>query len=230
VHAYSSFPPIVAVDPAGGNNVLVLTGDVSGDTQIYDRAQHNFTFSSAAAWTFTDDLSVVNLNSSGNSYGTNYIGGFSVLAAAFNSAQAAFIVDYAWDDSSASSTWSPIFWVSDANGDDLAAVSLGSAWPGFSQNHWYNETTVFDLNSNRILLVSITDLTTNQTYTDSPTGWYMAGGAAGPTSEPNAFRFSGLGRNNGFLVDNVGLDPVPEPATLFLMGTGFIALLVFRRR
>jgi hypothetical protein len=219
----------ITADPAGGNYVLGLTGNGSGTTQTYDRAQHDFTFSSAAAWTVTYDLSVFNGNSSGSTYDTNYIGGFSVLTAGFNSAQSAFIVDYAWDDSSASSTWSPVFWIYDANGDLLNPDGV-VVWTGLSQNHWYSESTVFDEDSNRIVRVSITDLTANATATFAPGNWYMAGGAAGATSEPNDFRFSGLGQNNAVLVDNVSLSSVPEPATFLLMGAGIIALIAFRRR
>jgi hypothetical protein len=231
VHAYSELPPAITADPAGGNNVLGLKANGTGETVTYDRAQHNFDFSQAAEWTVTYDLSALNLSSSGNTYGTNYIGGFSVFST--SGTHAAFIVDNAWDNSSTSSTWSSFYCVYDANSGPNSNCSMespGSAWTDLLQNDWYSESTVFDENSNRILSVSITDLTTNLTTTFSPNGWYMFGGAAGAQFEPNAFRFSGLGPTNGMLVDNVGLDPVPEPATLFLMGMGFIALIAFRRR
>ena len=97
------------------------------------------------------------------------------------------------------------------------------------QNHWYSESTVFDENSNRILSVSITDLTASSTTTFSPTDWYMGGGANAQIA-PNAFRVSGFGPTNGLLVDNVNLNAAPEPATFFLLGMGFIALIAFRRR
>jgi hypothetical protein len=171
----------------------------------------------------------VNLSPSGNTYGTNYIGSFSVLST--SASGAAFIGLDAWDNSSTNSTWSSSFYVYDAQGNPLNpnGVSPGSAWTGLLQNHFYSESMVFDENTNQILAVSITDLTTNSTTTVSPSGWYMDGGTSA-LFVPNAFRFAGLGPTNGLLVDNVSLSSVPEPATLLLMGAGIIALIAFRRR
>ena len=214
----------VAADPRGGNNLLILSGN--GNSQIgtvtYDRAQHGFNFSGASEWAVGYDISVVNVNNPGNSDDAYYIGGFSIMS---TNGGASLIVDDAWDNSSTDSTWSSIYWDYDAQGNLDGVV----AWTGLAQNHWYSESTVFDTNSNRILSLSLTDLTTNLTETISPTGWYMAGGAGAPFGA-NAFRFAGLGWGNGMLVDNVTLDPVPEPATLFLAGLGFAALIAFRRR
>jgi hypothetical protein len=191
-----------------------------------DRAQHDFNFSQAGEWTVSYDFFAANLSSSGNSRDTDYIGGFSVLSA--SNGAAALIVDDAWDDSSTGSTFSSIYWAYDASGHLLNPNAV-AVWAGLAQGEWYRESTVFDTNSNRILSVSITDLTTHLTATFSPSGWYMAGGAGGQFGA-NAFRFAGLGWSNGMLIDNVSLDPVPEPATLFLAGLGFIALIAFRRR
>jgi hypothetical protein len=211
-----------AVDPRGGNNLLILTGNgnSSAGTVTYDRAQHGFDYSGASMWAVSYDISAVNVSSSGldDSY---YIGGFSIMS---TNDGASLVVDDAWDSSSTDSTWSSIYWDYDAQGNLEGAV----AWTGLAQNHWYTESAVFDTNSNRILSLSLTDLTTNLTETISPSGWYMAGGAGAPFGA-NAFRFSGLGWGNGMLIDNVTLDPVPEPATLVLAGLGLIALIAFRR-
>jgi hypothetical protein len=218
-----------AADPTGGNNVLGLTGNSSGSI---DRAQHDFAFSQAAQWDVAYDLSVENLSPSGDSYGTDYIGSFSVFN--ISASVPDFIVLDQWDNASTSSTWTSSYYVYDAQGNpqNPAGVSPGPAWSGLLQNHFYSESIAFDRNSNEILSVSITDLTTNSTTTASPAGWYMSGGAT-TASAPNALRFAGLGPANALLVDNVslnGLTSVPEPATLFLMGAGVIALSALRRR
>jgi hypothetical protein len=218
-----------AADPAGGNNVLGLTGNSNGSI---DRAQHDFSFSQAPQWDVAYDLSVANLSSSGNSYGTDYIGSFAIFNTGASAAD--FIALDQWDNASTSSTWTSSYYVYDAQGNPQSpdGVSPGPAWSGLLQNHFYSESTVFDRNTNEILSVSITDLTTNSTTTVSPADWYMSGGA-NPQSAPNAFRFAGLGPGNALLVDNVSLNgpsAVPEPATLFLMAAGVIALSVLRRR
>jgi hypothetical protein len=230
VYHYSQLQGLgIVADPAGGSNVLGLTGN--GDGSI-DRAQHNFDFSTAAEWDFAYDLSAVNLSPSGDSYGTAYIGSFSLFTV--NASGPAIVVFDQWDNPSTSSTWTSSYYVYDAQGNaqNPNGVSPGAAWTGLLQNHFYSESIVFNQQSNQILAVSITDLTTNSTTTVSPAGWYLSGGA-NTSSAPNAFRFSGLGQSNGFLIDNVslnGLDATPEPASFFLMGAGAIALGAFGRR
>lgn len=228
VYTYGSLPNTVARDPAGAGDGEKVLGLLQTPPGSVERAQHDFDFSQAAAWSVAYDLLVGDLNHSGNSYGTDYIGSFAPLST--NASGAPFIVLDGWD-SSTSSTWGSLYYAYDANGGvlDPNGVSPGTAWTGLLQNHWYSESTAFDRNSNRILSVSITDLTTNSTTTVSPGGWYMAGGANAPFGA-NAFRFAGFGSANALLVDNVTLNAVPEPATLFLMGMGFIALSAFRRR
>ena len=213
-------------DPRGGDRFLALALQASTPGTSTVRAQHDFDFSQATEWSVTNDLGVVNLSSSGNSIGVNYIGRFSALSTSFSSAY--YQVLYGWDTGAFDSTWSSLYAVYDANGNSLTLLPA-SAWSGLLQEHWYSETTIFDEPTNRILLVSITDLTTNSATTVLPTDWYMYGGAGGHFSG-NAIRFSGSGANNGLLVDNVELDPVPEPATLALMGTGVGALIGVRRR
>ena len=214
-----------AADPRGGNQGLVLSGSDNASPTVV-RAQHDANFSPSAEWSIAYDLWALNLNPSGNSNGTDYIGSFSVLNA--GTTNSAFIVVNGWDNSSTGSTWTSQYDVYNATGT-VGLKTPGAAWTGLSQNHWYSESTSFDKKTNRIFSVSITDLTTGVTTTVSPTDWYMAGGAGGVFGS-NAFRFAGLGYTNGELVDNVTLGSVPEPASLLLTGLGFLALVAFRRR
>jgi len=234
VEPYTAMAPYgLAVDPNGGNNFLGLVLTPSGVT----RAQHDFNFSASEQWSISYDLDAVNMTLTGGdtTYGSYYIGGFSVFT--INAGTASFIVDEAWDSSATDSTYSVLYFVYDASGDALNGGNGTTAWSGLLQNNWYTQSTLFDTKTNQILLVSLINLTTGVTSSFSPSGWYMLGGLdrqflpqGVPNVDPNAFRVAGMGATNGFLVDNFDLDAVPEPATLLLTGLGLIGLIAFRRR
>jgi hypothetical protein len=215
-----------AADPAGGNNFLGLVGETDGNV---DRAQRDVSFSQASVWNVGYDLSVLNANTPGNSSYPYSIGNVSVFNKGSGSA---FSVSASWESSAANSTWDAFYNVYSSN-NVAEKESPGTAWTGLLQNHWYSEWTTFDQSSNRILSVSITDLTTDTTTTYSPTDWYMWGGTT-PQPALNALRISGQnntvgGPQDAMAVDNVGIF-APEPATLLLMGMGLVALIVFQRR
>jgi MYXO-CTERM domain-containing protein len=104
------------------------------------------------------------------------------------------------------------------------------------QNNWYRQTTVFGINTKKVLSASLTDLTGSATFTTiTPTDWYFMGGASS-TFTPDANRlFAGGGEPAGNSVgwDNISLDgdsSVPEPATVVMAGAALAALALWRRR
>lgn len=102
----------------------------------------------------------------------------------------------------------------------------GDAWKNLSVNHWYSQSTLIDFDSNKILRISITDLSTDETTTMEPEGWYMTGGKSPSQPLPTAFRlFSGGAAGNVTAWDNIA---IPEPASLALVLVGAIGLA--RRR
>jgi len=221
-HLYSDFASLGLTAPqGGGNNFLALTGSNAG---LYQRAQTNVDFGSASTWTISYDI----LNVSSNASGT--FGGFFPVST--NRNFAAFGAYAEWDN--ASPTWSALYSVYDADGDPLNNgnwVSPGAAWTGLLQGQWYVESTTFDVTTDKILSLSITDMNTNSTTTASPADWYMSNGSD-PLSGVNAIRFTGFEKGSSMLIDNVTLEgtDAPEPATLGLIGLGFVALGILRRR
>jgi uncharacterized protein (TIGR03437 family) len=191
-----------AGDPGGGAQALVLANTPSTSAT---RAQHAFDFTQGTQWTTGYDVAVNNTNSSGNSFGTSYIGSVSLVST--TASNAAFTVLHGWDSGAANSTWSAAYFVYDGAGNSRSdsGVVPGPAWAGLSQKHWYNLATVFDIPSNKILSVTITDLTSHATSTVTPTGWYMAGGASAPF-QANAIRITGFAPGNLMVADNVSLD------------------------
>jgi hypothetical protein len=140
---------------------------------------------------------------------------------------------HTWTDPTTAATWNAGFNVFDATGVALGTLSPGTAWNGLLVNHWYRESYTFDLNTNLVLSVSLTDLSGGPTNTFAPSGWYMQGGAGGGTFPlPTAFRFfagSGVAANIAGW-DNLSITPAPEPSSMALCGVGLVGLIYRRYR
>jgi hypothetical protein len=91
--------------------------------------------------------------------------------------------------------------------------STGSTW---SSIYWAYDAQGNLLNPDGVL--AWTGLAQNHWYSET-------------TGSPRGERLPvrRLGGSNGMPIDNVNLDPVPEPATLSLTGIGFVALIALRR-
>ncbi len=151
----------------------------------FPRAQLDFDWSAASAWTTSYDLAV---RWNGMLPAVDNISSFSLqdsLVARY------FIAVNTWANPNVATLWNANYFVFDASGVlvDPPGLSPGPAWRNLAVDHWYRQSTTFDFDSNSVLSVSITDLDTGQTASFEPTGWYLAGGATGRPPLPTALRF-----------------------------------------
>jgi len=218
----------VITNPTGGAQFVAM--DHSGSVDV--RAEHLVDFSSASTWTVSYDLLLKNFNDEASS---NNGGSFSVQNV--SGGTYGFLSIMGWmNESSPASPWAVVYYVANSSGVEGRQV----AWVNLVQDHWYRQTTVFDVNTKKILSASLTDLNGSDTFsTITPTDWYFNGGTAS-TFTPDAIRlFAGGGSDKGNAAawDNISLDSqdvggpgVPEPATVVMAGAALAALALWRRR
>lgn len=174
-------------------NALGLPTNPTGELQFLGaqvmssdlaRAQHDFPWSAADVWTASYDIAA---SFNGTPPAKDNIGSVSLqdsLVARY------FIALNVWVPGFEGTQWIAAYFVFDALGGGPTGVVAGPQWQNLAVNHWYRQSTTFDFISNRITLVSITDLDTGETATFAPSDWYLAGGAGGGGLPlPTAVRF-----------------------------------------
>jgi len=138
---------------------------------------------------------------------------------------ATFIALATWTNTATPTTWdADMIWFSSA-GAQLQEKLPGMT--GLAADHWYRRSFTFDLATNQITRVSVTDLTTGVHAVVRPTDRYLFGGAAGAPA-PTGFRWfiGGGGPDNVHGYDNLKIVPAPGAAAIL----GLSGLLVTRRR
>ncbi len=224
VYTYAGNALGIAVNPFGGEQFAAST---TGPTGQLARAQRDHDWSTRTTWTVSYDVL-------GTTFGTNpalnNLGSFSLQDSA---TQRFYIQLLVWaDPNNPGAGWHVQFNVFDSAGGALNNQSPGPDFQNLQVNHWYRLSTTFDLGSNLITEVRLTDLTTMQTFTANPSGWYLHGGANPTRPLPTAFRlFTGGGagtspNSNVVAWDNISI--VPEPASMIVLTA--LALLAVRRR
>jgi hypothetical protein len=225
VYTYSGNTLGLPQNPGGGSNFVAGIGE--GYPNLA-RAQRDVSFDSGGICTIGYDFAGAFI---GQAPPAQYLGSFSLRS---GSTDNFYLQLDAWTESG--SNWNATYMVYDAAGyfDPVEGRSPGSAWENLDINHWYHSWTTMDFDSNKIIEVGIADLVAGTESIFNPTDWYLLGGAAGGTETPTGFRlFSGGDANYGNVMafDNISIQqPVPEPATMLLFGSGLIGLAVFRKR
>jgi hypothetical protein len=217
--------------PANPTGQLQFIGARAPGDGTFPRAQHNLDFSSATTWSASYDFAA---HFSGTLPAVDNLSSFS-LQSPSGATVRSFIALNTWANPATATTWNAQYNVFDASGAATNNLSPGAAWNNLLVDHWYREETTFDFTLNRILEVSITDLTTGITSTAAPSNWYLTGGATPTDPLPSAFRFfvgGGVGADAGNVMgwDNVLIQAVPEPTGLTLLGLGTLGLFGYHLR
>jgi hypothetical protein len=210
----------------GGEQFVAGTGP--GDGVYYARSQRDIPHGATGLWTASVDIAATFV---GQLPTADNIGSLSTTEFDLsNPPNATFISLARWTDPATGDLWNADYVVFDAAGNYVyPAVVPDPAFHDLPINHWYRWSNTYDLDTNMIVEVALTDLTTGQTATWNPPDWYLGGGAAGGLPPPSGFRFfAGCSTvyGNTLAFDNLSI--VPEPATLSLLGLG--GLIALRRR
>lgn len=167
------------------------------------RAQLDFDWSTSSVWTVSYDLAG---RYNGFLPASDNLGSFSLQNSVTDRS---FIALDFWVDIFTAQQWNAHYIAYDAAGvvfSDPQGNAPGPEWEHLAVDHWYRESTTFDLSSNQITSCSITDLDTGTTTTVAPVGWYLQGGASGGgLPAPRALRFF-VGGDTSTLGNTMGWD------------------------
>jgi len=221
VYSYTANSLRLPQNPTGGTKFIAGVGQGSS---TFERAQRDMTYGDGTgAWTAAFDIaaSFVGFGASAQN-----IGSFSTQT--FPGAST-FIALATWVDPNSPTSWNMNYIRFDANDVQVQAVVPDANFQNLAVDHWYRWETAFNLSTNQITAVTLTDLTNNNVFTHNPVGWYLDGGAGGGAT-PTGFRFFAGGSVPGNMLafDNPAIAPIPAPGAVALLGLG--GLFAGRRR
>lgn len=219
-------------NPNGGNQ-FAGASSVNAATPV--RMQHSLTLSNTDVWTLSVDF---NFNWSGVGPVANNLGSVSLQPSTTNNA---FQTLYAFDNANlaAPTGYRALFGFAGAAGGPLTleANPGDSNWDNLVFNNWYQQTVSWDAATNQITSTTLRNITAGgPTFTLNPTTWYLTGGANNVLGQALAtdvrlFVSGGNANSTNFGgYDNLSITPVPEPATMAILGLGGLALLRKRRK
>ncbi|MHC4416648.1 MAG: hypothetical protein ACYS0G_15360 [Planctomycetota bacterium] len=207
-------------NPTGGDQFVGATGPGGG---VFARSQRDIPYGDGTGvWTASFDVAITYL---GQLPAVQNIGSFS---SQLFPDEATFIALSRWTDPATAANWNADYVWFDNLGNQLIEEVPDPGFQGLQTNHWYRWSTSFDLDSNLITQVSITDLDSGDTATHNPVGRYLWGGAGG-APPPTGFRFFAGGSDGGG--NTLGFDNlvvIPGPGALALLALG--GLIARRRR
>lgn len=182
VYTYAGNALGLSANPAGG--AQFMGGRSDGGTALA-RAQHDFDFSTSTTWTLTFDYAC---NYDGVTPATPNLSSFSLNHPTLTTGFKQFIALCNFVDvNNPSAGWKIEYNISNSAGTALANQSAGPEWSNLTFNQWYRISTTVDFSTNQITDVSITDLTSNATFSADP-DWYVTGGASSTLPLPPSIR------------------------------------------
>jgi hypothetical protein len=197
-HTYAGNAYGIAANPTGGSQFIAGNGPGTG---TFARAQRDITFGTGV-WTVGFDVCAV---FAGTLPTAQNAGSFSLQPSTTNQN---FIALARWVDVNLATEWNADYVWYDSAGTALTE-NVGD--PGFLNlpvNTWYRWETDFNLSTNEITEVRLTNIATGVTVTNNPIGRYLFGGTT-LTPAPTSFRFFAGGGNAGNVMafDNCSIGP-----------------------
>ena len=203
VYTYAGNAYGFAANPTG--NTQFIAGLSGGGTNLA-RAQRDFDWSANTVWTVSWDVAAQFV---GALPATDYLGSFSLQPSTTAKYWQAL---NAWNDPNSATQWHS-YYVTVEN--PVPGVSPGAAWNNLAPNHWYRQSTTFNITTGQILSVTIKDLVTNAESTVTPANWHMLN-PAGPL--PTALRVFSGGSSAGNVMAWDNLNVAPPATSLYAYG------------
>lgn len=200
----------VPVNPGGGNNFVAAVGPGPVGTPpvlTFGRAQRDVSFGFAKGkWTLGYDV-LAQFN--GTLPTAQNLGSVSLQPSVGTPVPRYFISLATWVDVNTAALWNASFIYFSATNVQTQVVIPDPAFQNLPTNKWYRLEIDFDMTSNAITQLRITDIATTTTTKYNPTGWYLQGGPNATNPAPTGFRFFAGGSiaGNTLAFDNAVLLP-----------------------
>lgn len=196
VYTYSGNTLGIPQNPTGETQFAASEGPAGS---IHSRSQLAFPFDDGTGlWMTSFDILVT---FTGTLPTAQNIGSFSTQ----ENTDASFISLATWVDTNTAANWNADYVWYDSGGAQIQEQVPNPAFQNLEVNRWYRWTTLFDLDTNRIVEVAITDLSTGTTSRQLIASRYLTGGATG-APPPTGFRlFAGNSTEPGNTIawDNI---------------------------
>jgi len=195
VYTYAGNTLGLPANPTGGENFVAgITIDAT-----LARAQKDVVYGDGTGvWTVCFDVCA-------GTAAANNLGSFSTQDYQVTPPlDATFIMLMRWDQEQPTTEWNADIVYDNAGGTAVTAEIPDTNFQDKASYHWYQRCGTFDLATNTITELTLTDLETGDTFTYVPTDWYLDGGSAGGLPPPSGFRlFCGGGVGNQIAYDNI---------------------------
>lgn len=215
VYTYAGNGLRIPQNPNGGTNFIAGIGEAGGS---FERAQRLSGFGSSGTYTVGFDIAAAY---TGTGASAQNVGSFSLNEGV--PGEFSYINLATWVDPATADAWNADFIWFDGSGAQLTEQVSDPNFQNLDTDHWYRWATTFSLDSDQILEVSLTDLTTGDVFTNNPVDRFIRAGA-----NPDHHRFFAGGGVPGNVLAFDNPSVIPAPGALTLLGLG--GLVAVRRR